>query len=71
MNKNLTRKELASRWGVSVTTLSNWENLEYGPKSHKKGLRKRYYMIEDVLAFEKENPMFVPEPSQPEPHIEQ
>lgn len=57
--KILTSKELADRWGVSVPTLRNWRVSGYGPKFHKRGLRCIIYMVDDVLAFEDENPALI------------
>lgn len=52
----LTAEELSNRWNYSKTTLSNWRKKGFGPKFYKKGYRSYAYLLDDVIAFEKENP---------------
>ena len=48
---NLDPKALADRWGMQVSTLSNWRNLGKGPSYRKIG-GKVLYLAADISAYE-------------------
>ena len=50
----LTAEDLAKRWKVKTTTLSNWRSRKQGPPYLKlpHGIR---YLLEDVVAFERDH----------------
>lgn len=54
--KSFTPRELADRWGFSLSTISQWRKNGKGPAWQKRGYRQVVYFLDDVLAFEAENP---------------
>lgn len=55
----LTQKELARRWTISHRTLERWRWAGEGPSYMKLGGRV-VYRLEDILAFEKDQPAHRP-----------
>lgn len=58
MDKFLTTKQLANRWGVHEGTLRNWRSKKLGPPYYKMGTGAAgkttvQYKLDDVVAYEK------------------
>lgn len=52
MNKLLTAKEVAERYGVAIATLRNWHKQGVGPKRTTVGKNRVRYRLEDIEAYE-------------------
>ena len=52
----LTQTELAERWGFTASTLAYWRKKGIGPKFARRGMRQIIYYINEVVAYENENP---------------
>lgn len=51
----LTPRELAKRWGMNPTSLSNWRSKNKGPKYVQLMGHKVLYSLEELEKFEKQN----------------
>jgi len=54
--KYFTPDELAERWNYNKNTLAAWRSKGKGPKWGRRGYKEVVYLVEDVLAFEQEQP---------------
>jgi predicted DNA-binding transcriptional regulator AlpA len=50
--KQLTEKDLATRWSVTTRTLQGWRKTGAGPKFIRIGERSIFYRAADVEAYE-------------------
>lgn len=55
MDRPLTEKELAARWGISPRTLQLWRREGKGPAFITIGHHTIRYRMEDIVAYEQSN----------------